>query len=119
MSCVLPAGLFAQVDPCDPVPACPCDQRCDNDGWGIKLTVHPANFDCFKFYRKKCGQSVWVLFYEGEENSVCDCGYDPSNIYAYKVERYWDLVSGECDDFYDDCETLWVTGDCEWTNCSP
>jgi hypothetical protein len=116
----VPRTSSAQADPCDPVPACPCTQACQIEGWGIQLTVHPAEFECFKFCRRLCGQGGWVSVYEGPSNSICDCGYNPSNIYLYKAERYWNYSSGGCDSLYGSCETmLWITGDCEWVQCSP
>ncbi len=108
---VLPALAWGQSPPCDPT-FTSCVSRCEVSGWGIQITVHAGDFACFKFYRKHCGDNEWTLIYEGPDNSICDCEYDPSGHQKYLVERYWDEESGACSDLSDSCESMWQPSAC-------
>ena len=108
---ILPNTASAQTDPCDPTFST-CLTRCPISGWGIQITVHADSFECFRFYRKYCGESQWTLVYEGPDNSIGDCGYNPNGHQKYLVERYWSDQSGSCVDLYDSCESMWQPSTC-------
>ena len=106
------ASALAQSPPCDPTFAvCPVSS-CAVEGWGIRITVHAGDFECFKFYRKYCGDTEWTLIHEGPSNTICDCGYNPNGHQKYLVARYHDNQSGKCSTFSDDCESMWQPSAC-------
>jgi len=109
---ILPNTASGQTDPCDLTFSTPCVVRCPISGWGIKITVHADSFDCFRVYRMYCGESQWTLIYEGPDNVICDCGYNPSGHQLYRAERYWSDQSGACVDMYDDCVSFWQPSAC-------
>lgn len=114
---IVPRAAYGQAPPCDPVPGQCTTVECSPPGWEIQVTVHHGDFECFKFFRQLCGESEWTLVYEGPSNSICDCGYNPSYKYRYRVERFWDLNSGTCADLCDSCTSLWWTGNGQITSC--
>jgi hypothetical protein len=113
---LVPHASYGQTDPCDPVPS-QCITRCSPQGWGIQVTIHHKSFECFQFFRQRCGESGWTLFYTGPDSSICDCAYNPSYKYRYHVNRFWDLTYGTCMSFSDSCTSLWWTDDGEITSC--
>lgn len=109
---LFPSFAIAQTDPCNTTFAT-CLANCPISGWGRMISVHADAFECFRFYRKYCGQNQWTLIYEGPNNSFCDCGYDPNGHQMYRVERYWDEDSEVCSNLYDSCESTWQPSACE------
>jgi hypothetical protein len=67
---ILPTTASGQTNPCDPT-FTTCSARCPTSGWGIQVEVYADSFDCFRFYRKYCGENQWTLIYEGPNNSIC------------------------------------------------
>ena len=114
---VFAASASYGIPPCDPAPGEPGSEIECQSGFGLSITVHKGNFDCFRFSRQECGQSEWVLVYEGPSNSITDCGYDQSKVYRYKVQRFWGIEGSRCSDFNDECESLWWTGIGQIADC--
>lgn len=111
---ILPVSSRSDENDCVVVYSCPCAQRCEVSGWGILIDVHADDYECFQVRRKLCGYD-WVLIYEGPSDTFCDCGYDPTGKYLYRVTR---LEDASCSTAADSCETDdWITGSCQTTDC--
>jgi hypothetical protein len=80
----------------------PCDvstSECETEPYeGTLLHLHRCDglVECFKFYRRACGQAQWTLIYEGDDNTFCDPEYTLGACVQYKGERWLGIDGGAC-----------------------